>query len=182
MNSPHKGQWRGALMPSLICAWINNWVNNRDAGDLRHHRTHYGVTVMLCIWDACHVLKLTGKSRRGALLITFCLQSLEEVWGFVRLLRSIWMTSSGPVFCLLHSPGCQRPITVQVTPVTLPVIGWAKSELTPSKRQKTVPTDVLVQWGDGCKQRHDQAPGFRLYLYLNMYLNLHLNINVHLYL
>ena len=26
--SPHKGQWRGALMFSLICARINGWVNN----------------------------------------------------------------------------------------------------------------------------------------------------------
>ena len=35
VNSPHKGQWRGALMFSLICAWINGWVNNCEAGDLR---------------------------------------------------------------------------------------------------------------------------------------------------
>ena len=41
-----KGQWRGALMLSLICAWINRWVNNREAGDLRHHRAHYDVIVM----------------------------------------------------------------------------------------------------------------------------------------
>ena len=34
-NSPHKDQLRGALMFSLICAWINGWVNNREAGDLR---------------------------------------------------------------------------------------------------------------------------------------------------
>ena len=27
-NSPHKGQWRGALIFSLICARINGWVNN----------------------------------------------------------------------------------------------------------------------------------------------------------
>ena len=46
MNSPHKGQWRGALMFSLICAWINGWVNNREAGDLRCHRAHYDVSVM----------------------------------------------------------------------------------------------------------------------------------------
>ena len=46
MNSPHKGQWRGALMFSLIFAWINGWVNNREAGDLRRHRAHYDVTVM----------------------------------------------------------------------------------------------------------------------------------------
>ena len=45
-NSPHKGQWCGALMFSLICAWIDNWVNNRDAGDLRRHRAHYDVNLM----------------------------------------------------------------------------------------------------------------------------------------
>ena len=33
VNSPHKGQWRGALMLSLICARINGWVSNRDAGE-----------------------------------------------------------------------------------------------------------------------------------------------------
>ena len=38
VNSPHKGQWRGALMVSLVCTWTNAWVNNRDAGDLRRHR------------------------------------------------------------------------------------------------------------------------------------------------
>ena len=46
VNSPHKGQWRGALMFPLICVWINGWENNREAGDLRHCRTHYDVTVM----------------------------------------------------------------------------------------------------------------------------------------
>ena len=46
VNSPHKGQWRGALMFSLIHAWINAWVNNREAGDLKHHHAHYDVTVM----------------------------------------------------------------------------------------------------------------------------------------
>ena len=46
VKSPHKGQWRGALMFSLICVWINGWVNNGEAGDLRCHRGHYDVTVM----------------------------------------------------------------------------------------------------------------------------------------
>ena len=46
VNSPHKGQWRGALMFAFICAWINDWVNNREAGDLRRHRGHYDVSVM----------------------------------------------------------------------------------------------------------------------------------------
>ena len=46
VNSPHTGQWHGALMFSLICARINGWVNIREAGDLRRHRAHYDVTVM----------------------------------------------------------------------------------------------------------------------------------------
>ena len=46
VNSSHKGQWRGALMFSLVCVWINGWVNNREAGDLRRHRAHYDVIVM----------------------------------------------------------------------------------------------------------------------------------------
>ena len=56
VNSPHKGQWRGALMFSLICAWRNNGVNNREAGDLRRHLAHYDVTVVgTCIQAACRV-------------------------------------------------------------------------------------------------------------------------------
>ena len=46
VNSPHKGQWRGALMFSLICVWINGWVNNPKAGDFRRYRSHYDVIVM----------------------------------------------------------------------------------------------------------------------------------------
>ena len=48
VNSPHKGQWRGALLFFFICAWIKGWVNNREAGDLRRHRAHYDVIVMQC--------------------------------------------------------------------------------------------------------------------------------------
>ena len=47
VNSTHKGQWRRALMFSLICAWINGWENIGEAGYLRLHRTHYDVTAML---------------------------------------------------------------------------------------------------------------------------------------
>ena len=50
VNSPHKGQWHGALMFSLISAWINGWVNNREAGDLRRHHAYYGVT-NVWMWD-----------------------------------------------------------------------------------------------------------------------------------
>ena len=48
VNSPHKGQWRGALVFSLICVWKKNaWVHNRGAGDLRRHLSHYDVIVMI---------------------------------------------------------------------------------------------------------------------------------------
>ena len=46
VNSPHKGQWCGALVFPLTCAWINGWANNREPGDLRRHRVHHDVTVM----------------------------------------------------------------------------------------------------------------------------------------
>ena len=55
VNSPHKGQWRGALMFSLICARINGWVNNREADDLRRHQAHCDVIIM---WNIC----LTGRT------------------------------------------------------------------------------------------------------------------------
>ena len=53
-NSPHKGQWRGALMFSLICVWINDWVNNREAGDLRCYCAHYDVIVIcqVLLWSS----------------------------------------------------------------------------------------------------------------------------------
>ena len=52
VNSPHKGQWRGALMFSLICAWINRWVNDGEDGDCPACRTSLIATrfwvVMIC--------------------------------------------------------------------------------------------------------------------------------------
>ena len=46
VTSPHRWQWRGAFMFSLICNWTNGWVNNWDAGDLRWYHAHYVINVM----------------------------------------------------------------------------------------------------------------------------------------
>ena len=46
VNSPRKGPWRGALTFSFVSAWINGWVNNGEAGDLRSKRAHYDIIVM----------------------------------------------------------------------------------------------------------------------------------------
>ena len=51
VNSPHNGQCHGASMFSLICAWTNGWVNDRDAGGLRCLCAHYHVTLMYLTQD-----------------------------------------------------------------------------------------------------------------------------------
>ena len=70
--SPHKGQSRGALTFSLIVAWINGWVNIREAGDLRRHRAHYDITVMaLCREQSkviCKVALVSMWSQRNWLI------------------------------------------------------------------------------------------------------------------
>ena len=66
VSSPHKGQWRGALMFSLICVWLNGWVNNREAGNLSRNRGHYDVIVMshkTVVW-ALAVKLLSGECHR----------------------------------------------------------------------------------------------------------------------
>ena len=78
---PHKSQWRGALMNSLICARINGSANNRQAGDLRRHRAHYDVIVMFSSqWGAIGLSSVMPLStswwRQGmetfSVLLTFC--------------------------------------------------------------------------------------------------------------
>ena len=58
VNSPHKGQWRGALALSLICAWINCWANHSCGWWMRRHCSHHDATAMSNgenIWWRHHV-------------------------------------------------------------------------------------------------------------------------------
>ena len=73
VNSPHKGQWRVALMSSFICVWINDWVNNRKAGDLRRYRAYYHVIVTKYIMSA-KWQNVCRPIRWNHLLIQACLQ------------------------------------------------------------------------------------------------------------
>ena len=90
VNSPHKGQWRGALMFSLICVWKNAWVNNREAGDLRRYRSHYDVIVM------DHSQKQKGRH---------CLQRRLSLWPLpvqpMTVNLSPWHLSISAMACLL---------------------------------------------------------------------------------
>ena len=89
VNSPHKGQWRGALMFSLICAWINSWVNNREAGDFRRHRAHYDVTVMWYLYiNALFSLQRQETSHWNQLRLTWHTASGREMKSFWN--KSIW--------------------------------------------------------------------------------------------
>ena len=95
VNSPHKGQWRGALMFSLICVWINGSVNNREAGDLRRYRAHYDVIVMkkemstVSVW--CRSRPWGGGSRQGRHFNPFI--TLTSYWPRWRL-----KSPASPVF------------------------------------------------------------------------------------
>ena len=86
VNSPHKGQWRGALMSSLINAWTNDWVSTRDAVDLGHHRAHYDVTVMVSTGksiasrDPSHVQFITQNSILMDKQLSFYPPRHENLW------------------------------------------------------------------------------------------------------
>ena len=91
VNSPHKGQWRGALMFSLICVWINAWVNNREAGDLRRHRAYYDVTVMR-YWEI----------KQSVRFVLGDLHWSHFVWGpsYQRLCTHIWKWMNDKCCCI----------------------------------------------------------------------------------
>ena len=73
----HKGQWRGALVFSLVCAWINEWVNNGDAGDLRRHRAHHDVSVM--------ILQCTSWLSDNGRYLTMSITAVSKIRPFHRL-------------------------------------------------------------------------------------------------
>ena len=53
VDSSHKGEWRGGLIISLICAYINGWANNRNADLMIRHCAHYDITV----WTKFHTIR-----------------------------------------------------------------------------------------------------------------------------
>ena len=90
VNSPHKGQWRGALMFTLICARIKGWVNNCEAGDLRRYLVHYDVIVITALGNGLSPL-------RGQVII-----STSTSLMIIRQLRTNirWLLTETPPFSL----------------------------------------------------------------------------------
>ena len=87
VDSPYKGQWRGALMFTLICARINGWVNNREAGDLRRYRPHYDVIVMMSI-----------VSHTPLLISNDCMEIMLQRWILLKMTYRA-MSSMKVCFC-----------------------------------------------------------------------------------
>ena len=102
VNSPHKGQWRGALMFPLICAWMNGWVNNRKAGDLRRHRSHYDVSVMSKSLkkNSFILVKLSSLRISGARMLFFLFYYSRYIWGRWNTKRYFNSTSACEIFIL----------------------------------------------------------------------------------
>ena len=102
VNSPHIGQWRGALVFSLICACINGWINNHEAGDLRRHRAHYDVNVMNK--DLCHHLRVISQQE---MLVT----SATEIRLKIRVLnRTISQIPQCIIQISHNAPFCNRNV------------------------------------------------------------------------
>ena len=98
VNSPHKGQWRRALMFSLVYPWLNAWVNNREAGDLRRYRVHYDVIVMTSpalgqYYDCLSVSKTTKKSKTQQVMTWKRFRITGPLCGELWWITSWWMTS-----------------------------------------------------------------------------------------
>ena len=90
VNSPHKGQWRGALIFSLICAWINAWVNNREAGHYRRHRAPYDVIVIFSLQRYSISSKIYTWYRYA--LLEVCTITVTSQWARWRLkLSGSWL-------------------------------------------------------------------------------------------
>ena len=137
VNSPQKGQWRIALMFSLICAWINGWMNNREAGDLRRHRAHYDVTVMVaqgerikgtigedmsCLRKACfHVMtSLHWRSRWRILMTVLSLHCNGVIMGTM----ASQITSLTTIYSIVHSGADQRKLLWEFNKTATEVRTW----------------------------------------------------------
>ena len=104
VNSPHKGQWPGALIFSLICTWTNDWVNNRDGGDLRCNHTHYDLSLMICQLISIRISAVEMRLTSDYLSYAMVIHSLSKMTFFYWnrwIFLSYWNTY---VFIMILSP------------------------------------------------------------------------------
>ena len=81
----HRSRWIPRIKTSeaellfifFIFVWINSWVNNREAGDLRHHGAHYDDTAWKHFLRYCPFVK--GLVMRAELLCVFFVINLNKL-------------------------------------------------------------------------------------------------------
>ena len=90
-------------MFSLICVWINGWVNNREAGDLRRHRDHYDVNVMRsCVVDKTSEMFVTSYSVTYCIYVAgklgICFQYYCAVYDVCKYSDTFWLADRTRLF------------------------------------------------------------------------------------
>ena len=79
---------------SLICTWINRWVNNREAGDLRRHRAHYDVIVMATVRrDSLYFMNLFQQCETGWHTLLHELYTIKQICNLRPCLNDISLHS-----------------------------------------------------------------------------------------
>ena len=74
---------------SLICAWINGWANNREAGDLRRHHAHCDVIIMI------YRYRYIGSAIILCIMSMFYNSNKKIVpFQFLHTLRNIWFSGA----------------------------------------------------------------------------------------
>ena len=152
-----KGQWRGALMISLICVWISGWVNNHEVGDLRRYYAHFDVTVMIksyfklfnsnlarerCISNILYELK----ARPGIFTLHRTTQEL------VCCFRKIWVNSYNSWYkkkCLKHKSRTQI-IWVSLS-CNLPSI-WRTSLMMSGRKKNIIHWNLTIYVYMSCRR------------------------------
>ena len=117
VNSPHKGQWCGALMFPLISVWINAWINNREAGDLRRCHDHYDVTVM-------YLTRPTKPKHPQAAKMAITIYDFDNILGTLH--NSNWVRTYRLDYTPSDSPGCPGDFTDTWLQTVSNAFSWMK--------------------------------------------------------
>ena len=146
VNSPHKGHWRGVLMFSLICAWTNDWVNNRDGGDSRRHHAHYDITVMkhkYYIWFSI-IFPQWGvvDSSSHSSIKRACYSKTQQHWCFINCLNVVIQIRK---WCLFARVVMVRLFLIQNIYLRLRLI-WHRCTKISNIIVRVSFYDILVPW------------------------------------
>ena len=99
--SPRKGQWRGALMFSLICVWTNNWANIWDAGDWSSRFRSSATRMFIEQFIRTNVNEISKSA-----LLALCEWNPPVTGGFPSLRANTWCHHEMPtreICCIIHS-------------------------------------------------------------------------------